>query len=544
MKAGTIGACIVLAAGAALSGAVFAKDKAQLSRSLKAYEEGRRLLTEGKPQEALTSFTKSLESALVVGGITGSRPAALDVAQDARKAISVCEALVALQAGDVNALATIDLALKDTGARALPKEPLEKVEAKRLAQLAMTTAETLEKLALDEDKIAPENAGRVKAEYHTVAAQAFVVAAKVAKDGEFDWVQLAEQGEKRARTRSYVAEALAANAADDGANARKFAELAAKALDAEPFQGTDEPTKLKAAIRTISAESNDRAKVNAFEKEVADLVAKVGTNELGSLLAAVEATTPPTLEGGHRAASVLDGKKGVAASLLAKVKVVAIDFKDMVLAVDKGEVKVYVDKFEVTNGAYKRFMTEKKPYDDDGRTTAMWGDEEAKQKAAFFFDASLKTRGPATWQGQSFAEGKEKHPVAGVSALEARAFARANDKRLPSRDEWLGAAGTPGTSYPWGDEWRDDCANVKGQDGKETSPVGSFAPGNSKPGAADLIGNVRELVEDGSEVRTVGGSYTSKPDAATLKDAQPVPLAARQKEQGFRCAKELRWKPE
>src|SRR5436190_4717464 len=107
MKAGTIGALIVLVGGAALSGAIFAKDKAQLLRSQQCYEEGRKLLGTGKPTEALEQFTKSLDSALVVGGITGLRPSALEVAQDARKAIDVCEALVALQAGDVNALATV-----------------------------------------------------------------------------------------------------------------------------------------------------------------------------------------------------------------------------------------------------------------------------------------------------------------------------------------------------------------------------------------------------------------------------------------------------
>ncbi len=541
MKAGTTGALIVLIGGAALGGALFAKDKAQLLRSQQTYEEGRKLLGQGKPQEALEQFTKSLESAIIVGGTTGNRPAALDVAQDARKAIDVCEALIALQAGDVNALATVDRALKESGARALPKDPLQKVETKRLAQLAMTTAETLEKLAINEDKIAPENAGRVKAEYHALAAQAFVVAAKVAKEGEFDWVAVAEQGEHRARARALVAEALAANAADDGARAREFAEKAQKELAVEPFQGTDEPTRLKAAIRTIAAESNDRAKVNAFEQEVAALAAKVGTNDLGTLLGPVEAVKPPELEGGHRAAAELDGKKILATKLLAKVKAVSIEFQDMVLAGESGDGKVYVDRTEVTNEAYKKFVDAKKPY-EEGRTTALWGSEEAAAKAAFFFDASLKTKGPATWPGPGVPEGKEKHPVAGVSALEAKAFAAANGKRLPTYDEWLGAAGRPGTAYPWGDDWREDAANAKGTEGKETTEVGKFPSGAAKTGAVDLVGNVREIVEDGGQPAAVGGSYSSKSDSASLNSKAPVSPSARPKEQGFRCARELRWK--
>jgi hypothetical protein len=193
MKAGTLGAVIVVLGGAALGGMSFAKDKAHLARAEKAYDDGKKLLGAGKPAEALGEFSKALESTLLVGGLSGGRPAAFALGEDARKAISVCEALVALEAGDVTGFATVDAALKESGARALPKEPLEKVETKRLAQLALTTADALEKLALDEEKLAPENAGRVKAEYHALAAQAFTGAGKLAQEGSFDWVHICEQ---------------------------------------------------------------------------------------------------------------------------------------------------------------------------------------------------------------------------------------------------------------------------------------------------------------------------------------------------------------
>jgi len=539
MKAGTIGALIVLAGGALLAGALFAKDKTQLTLAQAKYDEGGKLLASGKPQDALDAFVRSLDSALNVGGISGARPQAIEMAGDARNAIKVCEALVALQAGDTNALATIDAALEEKGPRALPKEPLEKIEAKRLAQLSLTTADSLEKLAIDMDHSAAENVGSTKAEYHRLSAKAFEVAARIAREGGFDWATVADQGAKRSLARALVAEALAANAANQGARARELAEKAARELEVDPFPGSDEAARLKTAVRSISAEGNDRAKVNAFEHEVTDLAAKVGTNALGALLPAALAVKVPELEGGHAAASELDGKKIVVTQLLEKVKKAAADFEDMILARDKGDLKVYVDRTEVTNEAFRKFMDEKKPY-TDGRTKDIWGTDDAATTANDFFDASLKSLGPATWTGAGFGDGREKHPVAGVSAFEARAFARALGKRLPSYDEWLGAAGAPGTAYPWGNEWKPDGGNVKGRD---TAPAGSYPAGAASTGAVDLIGNVREIVEDGEQVKTVGGSYLSTPDFATLTAAVPASLTARPKDQGFRCARELRWKP-
>ncbi len=63
--------------------------------------------------------------------------------------------------------------------------------------------------------------------------------------------------------------------------------------------------------------------------------------------------------------------------------------------------------------------------------------------------------------------------------------------------EYAARAGTE-TAYPWGDEIGKNNANcnVCGSqwDGKQTAPVGSFAP--NQFGLHDMVGNVYEWVED------------------------------------------------
>jgi formylglycine-generating enzyme required for sulfatase activity len=539
VRAGSIGALIVVAGGIGLSVLLLLKDQAQLGRANRSYEDGRNLLSSGKTAEARVEFQRALDSSLLVGGITGKRPVALELAADARRALRTCDALETLKTADAGVFAALDAARKDTGPRALKKDEIEKLEKKRLAQLELDVARALEKLALEADKL-PGDAGRTKAENHEIAERAYEVAAEGATAGGFDWVEPAKKGAGRAKTRALVASALAANEADEGSKAHELAEAALKVLEGDPFDDEKERNELRAATRGIFAEGIDRDKVNDFEKKVAALEARVTTNDLGAMLPEIEATAEPALEGGHRAAAGLEAKKKVAVELLAKVKDVAKLFTGMVLAKESGETKLYVDKLEVTSDAFKAWMDEKKPY-TDGRTAEAWGSEDAAKLAENFLDSTVKTPGPATWANGSFPEGLGNHPVAGVSPLEAAAFARARGKRLPTKEEWLAAAGSPdGTAtYPWGESWADDKANVKT---KGTQAVGSFPSGAAKTGALDMIGNVREIVQEADAFAVMGGSYNSKPETATLKSAIPVASAARPRDQGFRCARELQWK--
>jgi formylglycine-generating enzyme required for sulfatase activity len=145
----------------------------------------------------------------------------------------------------------------------------------------------------------------------------------------------------------------------------------------------------------------------------------------------------------------------------------------------------FIDKYEVTNGQYKRFCnaTGRKYPIGPGTSTAdflMW----------------------------------PRHPVGNVSWEDARAYCSWAGKRLPSEAEWEKAArGTDERTYPWGNggpsdkrcnfadrnanSYTDDWKDWKADDNyAREAPVGSFAAGASPYGCLDMAGNLSEWVND------------------------------------------------
>ena len=101
-------------------------------------------------------------------------------------------------------------------------------------------------------------------------------------------------------------------------------------------------------------------------------------------------------------------------------------------------------------------------------------------------------------------------PVTNVLKPDAEAYAQAIGKRLPTGAEWeKGARGTDGRAYPWGNEFRPECANLPRRSPRTAREAascallpghklkgGSFPLGVSPYGAEDMAGNVWEWVAD------------------------------------------------
>jgi serine/threonine-protein kinase len=138
----------------------------------------------------------------------------------------------------------------------------------------------------------------------------------------------------------------------------------------------------------------------------------------------------------------------------------------------------YIDKYEVTNKRYKRFI-------DATGYKVPWSQDPAVAAYAW------------NWQKRMYPEGKGDDPVVLINWEDARAFCAWAGKTIPSEAQWEKAArGANGKSYPWGNAWEAAKANTSESGVKQTAPAGSFKADVSEYGVNDLAGNVSEWVEE------------------------------------------------
>jgi formylglycine-generating enzyme required for sulfatase activity len=138
----------------------------------------------------------------------------------------------------------------------------------------------------------------------------------------------------------------------------------------------------------------------------------------------------------------------------------------------------FIEKYEVTNKRYKRFI-------DATGYKVPWSQDPAVAAYAW------------NWQARMYPQGKGDDPVVLVSWEDAKAFCAWAGKNLPTEAQWEKAArGANGKPYPWGDSWEVGKANTAESGVKQTAPVGAFKADASEYGVYDLAGNVSEWVEE------------------------------------------------
>jgi len=150
----------------------------------------------------------------------------------------------------------------------------------------------------------------------------------------------------------------------------------------------------------------------------------------------------------------------------------------------------YIDRTEVTNEQYQKFI------DAAGHPA------------------------PPSWNGSRFPAGSEQLPVTDVSWEDATAYASWAGKRLPTEEEWEYAArgSNDKNLLPWGEDWRDEAANVMKDenDKRQLAPVGQFPNGASPFGVLDMIGNAWEWTASSYNAYP-GGQVEARPSYSNLK---------------------------
>jgi serine/threonine protein kinase len=190
----------------------------------------------------------------------------------------------------------------------------------------------------------------------------------------------------------------------------------------------------------------------------------------------------------------------------------------------------WIDRFEVTNEDYKRFV------DSGGYNRAeLWKIRFLRNGKAVTWPEAMKIfrdqtgrPGPASWESGTFPEGQGRYPVRGVSWYEAAAYAEFAGKSLPTIQHWSRAAGLYCSNYII------PLSNF-GHGGP--AAVGTYR-GMGPFGVYDMAGNVKEWCWNEAEqgLRYIlGGGWDEPSYMFNDIDAQ-VPWV-RSGGIGFRCVK-------
>lgn len=221
------------------------------------------------------------------------------------------------------------------------------------------------------------------------------------------------------------------------------------------------------------------------------------------------------------------------------------------LDLPRGLVRVlddfFLDAFEATNADFAAFITAG-GYAD----SALWLPTLTGDAAAPSFREAVRglvdvtgLPGPRGWSGQRFPEGRDRHPVTGVTWHEAAAYCAWRGKRLPGLFEWERAARdgriahTDGYALPWGAVTAANPTVGRANFGSAGTVAVDTQPfGMSPYGAHAMAGNVKEWVATLTERGrgATGGSWEDPPYLFSEVAAyDPLHASAGL---GFRCARD------
>ncbi len=235
----------------------------------------------------------------------------------------------------------------------------------------------------------------------------------------------------------------------------------------------------------------------------------------------------------------------------------------------------YIDRYEVTNAQYARFVaaTGRPPpphWARNGYLLALRRDrlreldlERLRRLVAYVFREDVDTRRLARDELLARIERHlarmDREPVTEVTWQEAHDYCAWAGKRLPTEAEWEKAARGPhGQEYPWGNRWLAHASNTGEESWPDgVAPVGSYEKDRSPYGVYDMAGNVSEWVQDwylpypgsdyrseafGKRYKVIRGAAWGREGHYALREFQRgayrfyLDPGARMLDVGFRCA--------
>ena len=140
----------------------------------------------------------------------------------------------------------------------------------------------------------------------------------------------------------------------------------------------------------------------------------------------------------------------------------------------------YLDKYEVTNSDFKRFLDQHPQWEKSNISQQL-------HNGKYLED----------WDGNKYPKEKGDYPIVFVSWYAAVAYCQSQGKRLPTEAEWEFAArgGLINRTFPWGDEPAEQSrANYSASGFGAATKVGSYKPNGY--GLYDMGGNVWEFLAD------------------------------------------------
>ena len=196
----------------------------------------------------------------------------------------------------------------------------------------------------------------------------------------------------------------------------------------------------------------------------------------------------------------------------------------------------YIDKYEVTNAQFKKFL-------------------KATSRKSLLIDPVDKGA-PYNWKEDNYPEGEGDNPVVLVDFEDAKAYCEWKGKRLPTEEEWEKTCrGDDGRKWSYGNEDVSGYANTREINLKWSGPVGSFPKDISPYMVFDMTGNVMEWTEShylpypetemrvgfgGLEKVIRGGGWLIDLQSSRCSNRNITATEKRHRMLGFRCAKDIR----